>query len=126
MKFASNPNLNAVSPPRPEFNTLANVEARPASNVARPSSEGGWYARKRDEVRYPGPNPAELNMNERSVPPPDPTPITNAAGGANAPSAAPPANRRVMLEWSRPLEQPWTPGSTVAGLPGDAGRTAMR
>jgi len=125
-KSPTNPNMNAVSPPRPEFNTLANTEARPPSNVARPAPEGGWYARKRDEVRYGGTNPGAVNVSERAAPPPEPTPVTNAGGGVNAPNMAPPANRRVMMEWSRPLEQPWTPGSTVAGLPGDVSRTAMR
>jgi hypothetical protein len=139
-KFASNPNANAVSPPRPEFNTLANIEARPVSNVARPHSEG-WYARKRDEVRYPGTNPSELKTSDRPAPPPEPTPVTNAAGGTSVPNASPPGNRRVMMEWSRPLEQPWTPGSTTLGnaipargseelarrnLPEGADQTAMR
>lgn len=104
-------NLDVVSPPRPDF---AGATAAPApSNVARPDA-GGWYARRRDE--------ATGQVTNRAVsPPPAPTPVAPQelqAGPGNAPAAAnpaaPPLNRRVMMEWSRPTDQPWTPGSTLS------------
>jgi hypothetical protein len=143
-------NANTVSPPRPEFNVAANTAPPTASNVARPYSEG-WYARKRDEVRQQVNNPAEMIANERAVPPPEPTavttpistPVTSPAAGNSESSASPPLNRRVMLEWSRPLDQPWSPGQTIVENPNrnpartneqltrrdlaaDGGRTAIR
>lgn len=97
-------NHDVVSPPRPDF---AGATAAPApSNVARPDA-AGWYKRRRDEA------------NGQTAPAQDPQPAasgyvpatTNPA--ANTP-AAPPLNRRVMMEWSRPNDQPWTPGSIAS------------
>jgi hypothetical protein len=103
-------NLDVVSPPRPDLNGATNSTAAAASNVARPYSEG-WYARRRDETRNPS------QVSNHAVPPPDPVPATTerevqATPSAHEPAGAtPPLNRRVMLEWSRPTDQPWTPGS---------------
>jgi|GEM_PF-403959 len=101
-------NLEAVPPPRPEFATGAQVQGRPANNVARPHSEG-WYAKKRDEVQQTGAVTA-APATRASAPPAqtESAPPRNASGSANVPAVAP-LNRRVLLEWSRPLDQPWNP-----------------
>ena len=113
-------NLNAVAPPRPEFATGNQVQARPSNKLARPYSEG-WYAKKRDEVQQPGDMTAavapaaEAPIAQPPQPPVELAPLRTAEGSVNVPSTgnepavAPPANRRVLLEWSRPVDQPWNP-----------------
>lgn len=102
-------NYDAVSPPRPEFATGSQVEARPANNLARPMLEG-WYAKKRDELQQTGATASAPPAAPAPQPPAELAPVRSAAGSANVPAAAaPPPNRRVLLEWSRPVDQPWSP-----------------
>ncbi len=95
-------NLETVPPPRPEFATGSQVEARPASNVARPYSEG-WYATKAKQQ--------QTGLSSPPAPAAPSPPVREVNGSANVPAAAPPANRRVMMEWSRPVDQPWNPSA---------------
>lgn len=106
-------NLDVVSPPRPDFGGATTTTQ---SNVARPYSEG-WYARTRDAANGQGPagNPPAQGgeypvtpQQIQSTPTTHESPVNNPAA---VNPAAPPLNRRVMLEWSRPTGQPWTPGS---------------
>lgn len=117
-------NLDVVSPPRPDY--LGTAAASTAANVARPDA-AGWYARRRNEVatgQVPG--QAAVNPPAPSSPfpaasapaaqpmqaqPPQGNPVGNNPVGTNP---APPLNRRVMMEWSRPTDQPWTPGSIAS------------
>ncbi|WP_254507035.1 hypothetical protein [Anatilimnocola floriformis] len=108
-------NLEAVSPPRPEFATGSQVEARPTNNLARPYSEG-WYAKQRDVSQRPAVAEAPLAAPINSPSQSDLVPVQSAVGSANLPgtaengtAAAAPLNRRVLLEWSRPVDQPWNP-----------------
>lgn len=105
-------NANTISPPRPEFNLAANTAPPLESNVARPNSDGGWYARRRDEVRQQVNNPAEIDPNRPQVAPPAPAPVMPQPS-ANLPARD---NRRVMLEWSRPVDQPWSPASRATDV----------
>ena len=125
-------NLETVSPPRPEFATSAQAEVRPASNVARPYSEG-WYAKRRDEAQQGGTQPgavppgaaqpvartAEVPVSVQ--PPAEQVPQNGVRNQATVPVTAPaaaPPNRRVMLEWSRPVDQPWNPtAGSLSGVP---------
>lgn len=109
--------LEAVPPPRPEFATGVQIDARPASNVARPYSEG-WYAKKRDELQQGAAASVQPSAQQPAYAQPKPAelaPVRGSNGSANVPVAAPPGNRRVMLEWSRPVDQPWEP-SAATGL----------
>ena len=106
---------SAGPPPAPTNFAGATPAAVPgveSSNVARPVSDG-WYARKRDEVRAaqqspPGGSGAPLRAvpaeKSQNVPPPPTraiTPISFESEGMQAPRAAAPADRKVLLQWSR-------------------------
>jgi hypothetical protein len=109
-------NLETVHPPRPGFETASAAEARPASNVARPYSEG-WYSKKRDEAQQGVAPPAYSQQQPAPLRPQQPAelaPVRAAQESATVPTAAPPANRRVMMEWSRPTDQPWSPDASPA------------
>jgi hypothetical protein len=116
-------NLETVSPPRPEFATGVQIDARPASTAARPYSEG-WYAKtakQQQDLKPSGPptsqaQPAAYSQPQSAA---EVAPLRGANGSSNLPAAAPPGNRRVMLEWSRPVDQPWNPAadSAVARAP---------
>ncbi|WP_425615289.1 hypothetical protein NA78x_005204 [Anatilimnocola sp. NA78] len=111
---------SAVSPPRPDFQSSNQAAARGASNVARPTTDG-WYSKQafqRDQspVAAVDQNSAANYHNEQSLaPPPAPVPVESPTqfGGERA-NVAPPANRRVMMEWSRPAGEPWNPQNEVA------------
>ncbi|QDU30524.1 hypothetical protein ETAA8_56690 [Anatilimnocola aggregata] len=119
----------AVSPPRPDFGSATRPEAQ-ASNVARPYSEG-WYSRQArqgtdaPQAQQAAENSGNLANQQLLVPPPAPVPVQSQlqSNGERA-NVAPPANRRVMMEWSRPTNQPWDPASELAANPAVANFSA--
>ncbi len=136
--------VHPATPPRPAFQLSNQAENSGASSVARPYSAGGWYARQANAVGQGDGTEAVSHDSHTSqhaiVPLSPPEPVYPAARGndsGNGSSNAPPPHRRVMLEWSRPTDQPWTPGSitgpdranellTRRDLPAASGGRALR
>jgi hypothetical protein len=102
----------AEMPPRPEFNQLSRGPSPVASNQAGQPNGAGWYARQRDQLGQPGGAVSGIAPAHSLAPPPAPVPVQPISypQGSNAP----PANRRVMMEWSRSPTEPWNPPAEVA------------
>jgi hypothetical protein len=100
-----------------------------ASSVARPYSEG-WYAKRRDQAQAAVQSPAQSSLRVDS---PDVLPTAGAEDQTaatapveeNAPKrieatpAVPPAAKsdgRVLLEWTRPADQPYRSASELTGV----------
>jgi hypothetical protein len=105
---------NGPLPPAPSnFPAESAVEPNrvDASNVSRPVSDGGWYARKRDQARGMQPpgesrhadNPVQAEPN-MSYEPPRPAgferPVAASIRSAISPTSAA-AQPRVLMEWRR-------------------------
>jgi hypothetical protein len=112
------------------------------SKVSRPVSDG-WYARRRDQAQAvlngsgpadaaaeasPGQASATMPQPREQVPPPPTrpasveaqrlTPISDEKPAAplTPPAAASAGDRRVLLEWSRPANQPYRGGADLTGV----------
>ena len=88
------------------------------STVSRPLGDG-WYARRRDQAQAVlRSSPSEEAAAEDHVPPPPP----RAPVGADALTPAIPAHpaadgsRRVLMEWTRPAEQPASLRADLSGV----------
>ena len=115
-------------PDRPSH--FAQPEGQPAgeirsSSVARPTS-GGYYSKQRDAVKSGATGPVDVTPANYLPKNPSPQPTRNKSAQAdpntlplgllasNLPEAKPAAAfadsaRKVLLEWSRPADQPWSP-----------------
>src|SRR5262245_33152774 len=93
------------------------------SQVSRPVSEG-WYAKRRDEAQAASKSPeAALQQQEDPVPPPPPTTRTPIeATPANSTSQ----NSRVLMEWTRPTDQPFRGREDLTGVAQNDKATQLR
>jgi hypothetical protein len=104
------------APPNPPTNFSADQYAAAQqpdhSSASRPVSEG-WYAKRRDQAQTvlhasPAAAPQQAQNQSFSIPSPPTRAMTPQAASPTGsfsrpvgPSASPPGDRRVLLEWSR-------------------------
>jgi hypothetical protein len=100
-----------------------------SSSVSRPYSEG-WYAKRRDQAQaalQSGPqNSLRVDGEDHSPATGDKPPTTDATPAEpvtrkriEATPATPPATKndgRVLLEWTRPADQPYRPSAELTGV----------
>jgi hypothetical protein len=127
----------------PEANPMAAQPSGGYSQVSRPVSDG-WYARRRDQaqavlggsagagsvVESVAPQQAAVPqpLPRGNVPPPPtrrtqveaqplkPISYEKPAAAPSSSSAATSADRRVLLEWTRPAAQPYRSGADLTGV----------
>jgi hypothetical protein len=94
------------------------------SQVSRPVSEG-WYAKRRDEAQAVSKSPEVAPQQPDSDPVPPPPP-TNRTPIEATPANSTSQNSRVLMEWTRPSDQPFRGRDDLTGVAQNDKATLLR